>query len=147
MNRVVDILVIVAVLAVGIFAVWSSSHSTTASGEPDATSGLPAESGMNQPVITELMTSNNSALAAGDSGFYDWIEIYNPTDASINLAGYGLTDAISKGTRFLFPTMTLEPGHFAIVYASGLDEAPVEGELHASFRLSSSGETLVLVDS
>ena len=147
MNRVVDILVIVAVLAVGIFAVWSSSHSTTASGEPDATSGLPAESGMNQPVITELMTSNNSALAAGDSGFYDWIEIYNPTDASINLAGYGLTDDISKGTRFLFPTMTLEPGHFAIVYASGLDEAPVEGELHASFRLSSSGETLVLVDS
>ena len=45
-----------------------------------------------------------------------------------------------------FPDVTLGPGEFLIVYASGLDVQ--EGsELHANFKLSAEGEQVVLADS
>lgn len=45
-----------------------------------------------------------------------------------------------------FPDVTLGPGEFLIVYASGLD-AQEGNELHANFKLSAEGEQVVLADS
>ena len=43
-------------------------------------------------VINEVVSNNDSSLAdyAGDSP--DWIELFNGSDAEINLNGYNLTD-------------------------------------------------------
>ena len=42
--------------------------------------------------ITEVMPSNKGVLPDEKGEYPDWIEVYNPTDDSINLSGYGLSD-------------------------------------------------------
>ena len=40
--------------------------------------------------ISEFMAANESTLADMDGDFTDWIELYNPTDATIHLEGYAI---------------------------------------------------------
>src|SRR5688500_6917347 len=42
----------------------------------------------NTPVISEFMAVNGDTLADQDGAYSDWIEIHNPTGASVNLDGY-----------------------------------------------------------
>ncbi|MEX1376547.1 MAG: lamin tail domain-containing protein [Eubacteriales bacterium] len=96
------------------------------------------------PIISEVMSSNKSAYPSSDGEYYDWVEIFNPTPRSINLDGYGLTDKAEDPAAYVFPSIVLEPGQFAVVFLSG---GAVEDSMHANFKLSSSGETLFLFDS
>ncbi|MCI0741148.1 MAG: lamin tail domain-containing protein, partial [Gemmataceae bacterium] len=43
------------------------------------------------PILTEFMADNASGLQDADGENSDWIEIYNPEDVPISLAGYHLT--------------------------------------------------------
>ena len=100
-------------------------------------------------VITEIMPANKGVLCSSDGNYYDWIEVYNPTDKAVNLQGYSLSDKVKKPTAFVFPSMMLEPGKFVVVFASGLKASEVKdaAELHASFSISSAGgETVLLSD-
>ena len=56
-------------------------------------------------LITEFMASNNSTLADGDGQFPDWVEIYNPTTQSVNLAGWHLTDDSQNPDKWTFPAL------------------------------------------
>lgn len=103
-------------------------------------------------LITEVMASNGETIADGDGQFSDWIEIYNPTNQSINLAGWHLTDDEDELAKWTFPNVAqsvLDPGEFLIVFASAqltnnyIDPA---GYLHTNFALSSDGEYLALTD-
>src|SRR4051794_3583189 len=71
------------------------------------------------PVITEFMADNSTSLADGNGAHSDWIEIQNKGDASINLAGWHLTDDASQLNKWTFPSRTLAPGQFLVVFASG----------------------------
>ena len=51
--------------------------------------------------LSEIMSSN-TLYAAPDGGYYDWIEVRNPTDRAVALAGYKLSDREEK-TKFTFP--------------------------------------------
>ncbi len=103
-------------------------------------------------LITEMMASNGATLADGDGNFSDWIELYNPTQQTINLAGWRLTDEATNLDKWTFPALpqsVLEPGEFLIVFASGqLVETYVdpEGYLHTDFALAAEGEYLALTD-
>ena len=97
------------------------------------------------PLITEFMAANNSTLTDQDGRYSDWIEIHNPTDLPIALEGWSLTDAQNVLTRWQFPAVTLEAGHYLVVFASGNDRTAVPGELHTDFRLSRGGEFLALI--
>ncbi|MEJ2543746.1 MAG: hypothetical protein P8Y99_06730, partial [Calditrichaceae bacterium] len=44
--------------------------------------------------INEFMASNLNWIADNDEDYEDWIEIYNPNDSSLNLAGFYITDNI-----------------------------------------------------
>ena len=66
-----------------------------------------------------------------------------PARPSIALGGLGLTDHLEGTPDFVFPTMTLAPGEYVIVWA---DEEPAEGALHAPFKLDADGEDIYLTD-
>jgi hypothetical protein len=97
------------------------------------------------PRITEFMAANDSALADQDGEFSDWIEIQNPDATSISLAGYHLTDDAAKLTKWTFPAVTLAPGAYLVVFASGKDRINPASQLHTNFVLSAEGEYLGLV--
>ena len=80
-----------------------------------------------------------------DREYPDWVEIYNPGDASINLDGYGLSDRPDNPYKWIFPVVTLEPEQYLIVYASGKDRVD-SNNYHTNFKIDADGETLVLTD-
>jgi hypothetical protein len=116
-----------------------SATSTQATGETDIISS--------PLLISEVMSSNQSTLQTADQGTPDWIEIHNIGGEAINLKDYYLSDNIKKPKGWQFPSVTIQAGGYLLVYASGLtDLTPASaqaGEIHASFRLNASGDTLV----
>ncbi len=95
-------------------------------------------------VINEFMASNETALMDETGDYDDWIELYNPSDNTVTLDGYYLTDKTDNLTKWAFPAGTTIPAHsYLIVWA---DEDGGDGPLHANFKLSASGETLVLLN-
>jgi hypothetical protein len=102
------------------------------------------------PIITELMAANRNTLTDGDGNTPDWIEIYNPTDDAVDLAGWHLTDSESDPDRWTFPddpVAELDPGEYLVVFASGQgvdDYIDADGNLHTNFQLSAAGDYLAL---
>ncbi|MBO4889932.1 MAG: CotH kinase family protein [Lachnospiraceae bacterium] len=66
------------------------------------------------PVINEVCTSNVSCCEDANGQFPDWIELYNPTDADIDLSGYIVNKSSElKKEKFIIPEGTiLSPGSF-----------------------------------
>jgi len=94
--------------------------------------------------MNEAMALGRSTLADEDGDYSDWIEIFNSGGASVDLAGYGLTDRRADPYRWVFPQVTLGPQGFLVVFASGKDRRVAGGRLHTNFRIGITGETLVL---
>jgi len=78
--------------------------------------------------INEVMASNHSTIADEDGDFEDWIELYNYGDTPVNLYGYGLSDDYDNLMKWVFPDVTIEPGEYLLVWASGKDRRPSQGE-------------------
>ncbi len=95
-------------------------------------------------VINEFMTSNDETAADQDGEFDDWIELYNNGAQAIDLEGYVLTDNGADLEKFVFPAgTTIGANAYLIIWADG--DIDQEG-LHADFRLSAIGETLLLIN-
>lgn len=95
--------------------------------------------------ISELMTSNRTAVPDENGEYYDWIELWNSTDHDISLYEVGLSDR-SDSIQFLFPDVILPADGRVIVYCSNTNQAEAGKNFHAKFKLSSSGETVYLFD-
>jgi len=96
-------------------------------------------------LITELLAQNTDSLADEDREFSDWFEIHNPGSSPVDLAGYHLTDDAMDLEKWTFPAVTIQPGGFLVVFASGKDRRDPAAPLHTNFRLERSGETLALL--
>src|SRR6266542_1067741 len=96
-------------------------------------------------IISEFMASNQDTVRDGYGNPSDWIEIYNVDATPVNLAGWHLTDDPLTLTKWAFPNLTLAPGQFLLVFASGNNAPDPAGNLHANFQLDSQGEYLALV--
>ena len=94
-------------------------------------------------VINEFMSSNQSSLKDNYGDYSDWIEIYNYGDAAIDLYGWGLSDNDDEPFKWVFPAESIEAGDYLTVIASGKDIV-YAGEIHTNFKISASGESLVL---
>ena len=94
--------------------------------------------------INEFMALNQTTLTDEDGDYSDWIEIYNPTAAVIQLFGWSLTDDKTLPQKWIFPNISLNPGEYLVVFASGKDRSIAGSELHTNFRLSGDGEYLAL---
>ena len=93
-------------------------------------------------VINEVMSSNRSTLADEAGEFDDWIELYNNSNASIDISAYNLSDEAQLATKFVIPASTVLPAHgHVIIWA---DDTPAQGPMHAAFKLDAAGEQLAL---
>lgn len=96
----------------------------------------------NDLVINEFSASNTT-YPDQDGEMEDWIELYNNGDDAISLGGYFLSDDMGNPKKWMFPDTLLAPGGYLIIWA---DEDETQVGLHASFKLSKSGESLLLSD-
>jgi hypothetical protein len=96
-----------------------------------------------QLVINEFMASNSSAIYDPEnSQSADWIELFNGSNAEIDISGYYLTDNISDSTKWIIPANTIVPANgYLLFWADGTNQS-----LHTSFSLTSIGEELALYD-
>lgn len=95
-------------------------------------------------IISELMASNSEYVQENDEGHYDWIELYNQSSQTVNLAGYGLTDNPGNPAKWRFPDISLAPGEYTVVLASGMNVK--KNFVHTNFKLSAAGDVLALFD-
>ncbi|MEZ5196264.1 MAG: lamin tail domain-containing protein [Bacteroidales bacterium] len=92
-------------------------------------------------VINEFMADNETTVEDQDGEYDDWIEFYNNGSEEISLSGYYLSDNAADPSQWVFPDTTIAGGGYLIVWADNDEEQ--EG-LHANFKLSSSGEAILL---
>jgi hypothetical protein len=95
--------------------------------------------------ISEFLAINEHGLDDEDRNESDWIEIHNVGSSTASLEGWYLTDKADNLTKWKFPTVTLGPDSYLVVFASGKDRRDPAGELHTNFRLSGAGEYLAMV--
>ena len=93
--------------------------------------------------ISEFMASNVTVTQDEDGAYSDWIEIYNSSNAAVDLNGWHLTDSATNLTRWTFPATNLPAGGYLLVFASGKNRTTFP--LHANFSLDADGEYLALV--
>lgn len=96
--------------------------------------------------INEVMSSNGSVISDEDGDYEDWIELYNYGTTSVNLEGFGLTDDPSVPFKWVFPSVVVQPGEYLLIWASDKNIVEVGQPLHTNFKISSSGESIVLTD-
>ena len=97
--------------------------------------------------INEVMACTD--LPNLDKQSYDWVEIVNLSENTIDLTNYGLSDREDRPRKWQFPAgASIAPGEFLLVSLTGNDDAVCNVEkrqYRASFSLGASGgETLVL---
>ena len=98
---------------------------------------------IDQLKINELLAGNN-AINTDEAGEYDdWIELYNPTNQSLNLSGLFLVEG-SDQWQFPDTTSTISPGDFLLIWC---DDDESQGPLHTNFKLSMDGEEIKLLKS
>ncbi len=98
--------------------------------------------------ITEVMASNDSAVATSAGDYVDWVEIYNSSNEVVDLSGYGLSDNIGRARKWQFPDGTyISPGQYLVIWCDGNTALNNTAEPHTSFKLQKSGgEVLVFAD-
>ena len=105
---------------------------------------LPAKTPM--LVLNELMASNTRTMKSPRGKFDDWIELANVGKEEADLSGMHLTDDRQQPHKWTFPAGTkLGAGQFLLVWAD--DDTTSKQGLHANFKLSQRGETVLLIDS
>jgi|GEM_PF-3274063 len=71
-----------------------------------------------QIIINEVSSINYNILLDDDHSNEDWIELYNPTDSSINIKEFRISDKSDFQTAWVFPDTTIAPHSFIIIFAS-----------------------------
>lgn len=87
-------------------------------------------------IINEVMTSNNSYLAQNGGNYYDWIELYNNSDKTINLSDYSITTDVDNTSMYKLEDKELKPGEYYILMASGDIKNSNSKYKHANFKIS-----------
>ncbi len=95
-------------------------------------------------LINEVMSSNSHYARTKSGEFYDWVELYNSTDEDIDLEGFYFSDSGTEPMKWQFPAVTIKAHSYLVVYMSELNAWDGVNEIHTNFKLSSSGENLIL---
>lgn len=93
--------------------------------------------------INEFMASNGDTLTDQNGESPDWIELYNTSDQDVDLKGLCLSDGKKNLEKFVFPSVILPAHGYLVIFASG-EESTEGDEIHVPFKLSASGEKVVL---
>jgi len=112
----------------------------TAGHEPWSFRVAPRRDGV---LLHELLASNRNGIQDEKGEREDWLELYNPTQASVDVGGMYLTDDAWQPTKWQLPANTsIGAGRTLLVWA---DDEVADGLLHASFKLNATeGEEVAL---
>jgi hypothetical protein len=104
-------------------------------------------------VINELMASNAGEVLSPAINYDSWIELYNPTDQEVDLAGFYLSDDQSNLKKWEMPSDigSVPAKGFKIIWLGSNDiklgrEENEVGEDQAPFKLDCDGGTIYLSD-
>jgi hypothetical protein len=87
------------------------------------------------PVISEFVVANNQSYEDEDADSSDWIEIYNGQSSSVNLSGWTLTNVAGSNGLWTFPSVTIQPYSYLVVFASGKNRVIPTLPLHTNFTM------------
>jgi hypothetical protein len=102
------------------------------SGNWRASTYIGGSPGEDDPAPPQTLLLNEFVANGGAPGANDWVELYNPSDAAVSLAGWYLSDDIGEPTKYALPAVSVASHGWAALTS-------LQG-----FRLSSDGEELVL---
>lgn len=94
--------------------------------------------------INELMADNGSTAYDSNGENDDWVELYNHTSTAKDLSGLYLSDDISNLMKWQIPLGTAVNANDVLIIWTDNDSE--QSGLHANFKLSSAGESLILSD-
>ena len=134
------IALIVAAAVIAAVCIYMSPASPAEENAPVSPAAVQAGTG-SSVIISELMEKNRAVLRDEDGDFSDWIELHNVSDKAVSLSGWRISDK-SGNPGWAFPGVTIEPGEYLLVFASGKDKSG--SELHTDFSLSGD-ETVYLL--
>lgn len=95
-------------------------------------------------IINEVCSSAKKSVTDASGASPDWIEIYNNSDKPMDISGVGVSDGAKNKFKFVFPDNTIiNNDSYILIYC---DDAvnQADGEYHAPFKLSATGETVYL---
>lgn len=96
----------------------------------------------NDIFLNELMAKNGSIATDNNGQYDDWMELFNNTNTSINLASVYLSNSVSNLQKWRFPSNTIIPAYgIATIW---MDEDTTQIGYHANFKLSASGGSVFL---
>lgn len=105
--------------------------------EPDAS--------FSRLIINEISPSRGAGIRDEYGEEEDWVEIYNPGNAAVNLNGFFITDDFTNPRKFQLLAdageLVIEPRGYLVLWA---DEHEHQGPTHLGFKLSADGEDLGL---
>ncbi len=90
--------------------------------------------------IYEVMVYNSWYLPQKGQ-YYDFVELRNVSDSTVELSDYYLSDKGSERALFRLPERSLGPGEIAVVYCCGEEDG---GDMLAPFTLSAERDQLYL---
>lgn len=94
--------------------------------------------------INEIMASNSATQADNVGEYDDWVELFNKTNAPVDISGFFLTDNKANLNKWDIPAGTTIPANGYLIYWA--DEDSSQGTNHMNFKLSGSGEYLYLLN-
>ena len=133
------------VLAVLLQIIWPDGFPVSPSQKVTGASKQVSEIYSSGPFrLNEVMTANRYTLLNSDDESSDWIEVANVSNANADIGGWEISKTSNSTAVFTFPQMKLAPGECVLICADSRLRETAGEELHAPFRLSSGGDTLML---
>ncbi len=87
-------------------------------------------------IISEVMSSNHKYLMQNGGEYYDWIELYNNTDHTINLSDYTITTNEDTKEMYPLPKVELKSKEYYVLMASGDTSLSNSKYQHTNFKIS-----------
>ena len=106
------------------------------------------EKAVDQVVLNEVCSYNDTIIHDTVGGYHDYIELYNPTEKAKDISGFYLSDDKNDLTKYKFAEGTIiKSGSYLLLWAGNWDDrVMLEGkETYLEFSLKA-GETIYLSD-
>lgn len=93
-------------------------------------------------LINEVLMGNDFTNADEDSESADWMDLYNPTNATINIGGWYLSDSRSNKTKWQVPAgISIASGQFLVIWASSKNRTNPAQPLHTNYNFAAGSFT------
>ena len=99
-----------------------------------------------QTIRINEVVSSNSQHEDEDGDTPDWLELHNYGTETVSINNWSLSDDENDLTQWVFPDIVLAPDQYVLIWASSKDRSTTIGNLHTNFKISSSSETVFLID-